>query len=58
MTCTKLLLRDVLIIQGESGPKNYSWRKDMEGYEEKLEQLQSHKRNVHEATKATRLVVY
>ena len=29
----------------------------MEGYEEKLEQLQNHKRNVHEATKATRLVV-
>jgi len=38
----------------EERPKNYSWRKDMENYEENLEKTAQHKKNVREATKATR----
>ena len=40
--------------QEEKGPRNYSWRKDMESYEEKLEVLTAHKRVVHDSTRATR----
>lgn len=34
-------------------PKNYSWRKDIESYEETLEKMSAHKRNVRESTRAT-----
>ena len=34
--------------------KNYSWRKDMEKYEDNLEKITEHKRNVRNTTQATR----
>merc|ERR1712128_354186 len=38
----------------EERSKNYSWRKDMDNFEDNLERTAHHKRNVREATKATR----
>ena len=38
----------------DKGPKNYSWRKEMESYEENLEKINSHKKVVHESTKSAR----
>eukprot|EP00092_Neocalanus_flemingeri_P033465 GFUD01036382.1.p1 GENE.GFUD01036382.1~~GFUD01036382.1.p1 ORF type:complete len:800 (+),score=284.74 GFUD01036382.1:163-2562(+) len=47
-----------MLYKEDKGPKNYSWRKDMESYEDNLEKTNQHKRNVREATKATRDVCY
>jgi hypothetical protein len=41
--------------QEEKGPKNYSWRKEMEAYEENLDKINTHKKIVHDSTKTTRL---
>merc|ERR1711892_1416973 len=38
----------------EEKPENYGWRKDMDNFEDNLEKTAHHKRNVREATKATR----
>jgi len=38
----------------EGRPKNYSWRKDMEAYEENLEKMNEHKKTVRDSTRATR----
>ncbi len=40
--------------QEDKGPKNYSWRKEMESYEENLEKINSHKKVVHDSTKSAR----
>merc|ERR1712223_1515878 len=37
----------------DKGPKNYGWRKDMESYEETLEQQEKHRRAVRDSTRAT-----
>merc|ERR1712012_1046942 len=37
----------------DNGPKNYGWRKDMESYEETLEQQEKHRRAVRDSTRAT-----
>ena len=39
--------------QEDKGPKNYGWRKDMESYEETLEQQEKHRRAVRDSTRAT-----
>ena len=42
------------VFQEDKGPKNYSWRKEMESYEENLEKINSHKKVVHDSTKSAR----
>jgi len=43
-----------MLYKEDKGPKNYSWRKDMESYEDNLEKVHNHKKHVRDATKATR----
>jgi len=43
-----------VVYKEDKGKKNYSWRKDMESYEDTLEQMQAHKQNVRKATESTR----
>merc|ERR1712223_782822 len=50
------IYKETLYKDGEK-PKNYSWRKDMEAYEDNLEKMTEHKKTVRESTKATRDVV-
>jgi len=47
-----------ILYKEDKGTKNYSWRKDMESYEDNLEKMNEHKRNVRESTKATRDVSF
>jgi len=47
-----------MLYKEDKGTKNYSWRKDMETYEDNLEKMNEHKRNVRESTKATRDVSF
>ena len=47
----------IVLLQDGEKPKNYSWRKDMEAYEDNLEKMTEHKKTVRESTKATRDVV-
>merc|ERR1719297_186105 len=47
------IYKETLYKDGEK-PKNYSWRKDMEAYEDNLEKMSEHKKTVRDSTKATR----
>ena len=51
-------MQPIYILQEDKGPKNYSWRKEMESYEEKLDVLSAHKRVVQDSTKATRWFIH
>lgn len=43
-----------VLYKEEKGPKKYGWRKDMDSYEDNLEKMSEHRRNVRESTRATR----
>jgi len=45
--------KEILYKEDKGPKKNYGWRKDMESYEDTLEKMSEHRRNVRESTRAT-----